>query len=109
LTVATRKKAKRKMTPWGRLRIQAGTAGRHGDHKKAKKLRAEADRLEKAAGNTGKGKASRKTAGAGQRKGMAAAVKHIEATSNSLGLTPQQTVDVFRAGIRVTLSKGLDR
>lgn len=107
--MATKTKAKRKMTPWGRLRIQAGVAARQGNRKKAKRLRAEADRLEKAAGKSGKGNASRKKTRAGQRKGMAAAVKHIEATSNSLGLTPQQIVDVFRAGIRVTLSKGLDR
>ena len=106
-----KKKATRKMTPWGRMRIQAGTAKRHGKIKEAKRLRAQADRLEKAGR---KKPAAKKKAGGkrktskGQRKGMAAAIKHIEATSNSLGLTPQQTVNVFRAGIRVTLSKGLD-
>ena len=43
-------KKKHKMTPWGRLRIQAGTAKRHGRHKEAKRLRAEADRLAEALG-----------------------------------------------------------
>lgn len=103
------KKTGNRITPWGRLRIQAGVAKRHGRQKEARKLRAEADRLEKQGKKSGglKGVSAKGTKQFG--RGMRAALDHIEATSIQLGLTPKQTVEVFRSGISTTLSKGLDR
>lgn len=112
-----KKRKKRNLTPWGKLRIQAGTAARQGEQEKADVLRAEADRLEAEAKTRPQAvvpiesdpevKVKRGRGRPRKVQPPTPTFAHIEKICQNLGLSAEEALGVFRAGLRATLNEGL--
>ena len=113
---------KRRLSPWGTLRIKAAAKARAGKDKEAQALREKADRLEKEAlekdttleqrlaAKKEKKKTEKKKA---KKQGKMPPVKttknqalaHIGKISDSLGIGPEEMVNIFLAGLKEIVHK----